>query len=257
MRRAVNEAATIEVTGVGKAYEEGRIRALDGMNLNVGAGEYVALVGPSGCGKSTLLHLIAALDRPDEGSIVVAGHDLAHERDLSHYRARHVGMVFQLHNLLPTLTAVENVQMPMFELGIRSSERERRARHLLALVGMEERERNQPTQLSGGERQRVAIARALANEPGVILADEPTGSLDSTSGLQVMELLESVCRERGATLVLVTHAPDLALRADRIVRMLDGRELPDAGAPPVGAEVAGAAADADEELRDRVVRTGV
>jgi len=231
----MNEAATIDVTGVGKSYEEGRIRALDGMELHVAAGEYVALVGPSGCGKSTLLHLIAALDRPDEGSIVVAGHDLAHEPDLSHYRARHVGMVFQLHNLLPTLTAVENVQMPLFELGIRSSERERRARHLLELVGMGERERNQPTQLSGGERQRVAIARALANEPGVILADEPTGSLDSTSGLQVMELLESVCRERGATLVLVTHAPDLALRADRIVQMLDGRALAD---PSLAGQVA-------------------
>jgi putative ABC transport system ATP-binding protein len=221
----MNEGATIDVTAVGKSYEEGRIRALDGIDLHVAAGEYVALVGPSGCGKSTLLHLIAALDRPDEGSIVVSGHDLAHERDLSHYRARHVGMVFQLHNLLPTLTAVENVQMPMFELAIRSAERERRARALLGLVGMADRERNRPTQLSGGERQRIAIARALANEPGVILADEPTGSLDSKSGLQVMELLESVCHDRGATLVLVTHAADLALRADRIVRMLDGRAV--------------------------------
>ncbi len=229
----MSEAATIDVTRVGKSYEEGRIRALDGMELHVAAGEYVALVGPSGCGKSTLLHLIAALDRPDEGSIVVAGHDLAHERDLSHYRARHVGMVFQLHNLLPSLTAVENVQMPMFELGVRSSAREWRAGHLLELVGMAEREHNRPTQLSGGERQRVAIARALANEPGVILADEPTGSLDSTSGLQVMELLESVCREHEATLVLVTHAPDLALRADRIVRMLDGHALPVVEASPL------------------------
>jgi len=249
----MNETATIDVTGVGKSYEEGRIRALDGMELHVAAGEYVALVGPSGCGKSTLLHLIAALDRPDEGSIVVAGHDLAHESDLSHYRARHVGMVFQLHNLLPTLTAVENVQMPMFEVGIRSSERERRARRLLGLVGMAEREGNQPTQLSGGERQRVAIARALANEPGVILADEPTGSLDSTSGLQVMELLESVCRERGATLVLVTHAPDLALRADRIVRMLDGRVLPD----EPEREAAGFGRIPGEELRSRALQAGV
>jgi len=249
----MNEAATIDVTGVGKSYEEGRIRALDGMEFHVAAGDYVALVGPSGCGKSTLLHLIAALDRPDEGSIVVAGHDLAHESDLSHYRARHVGMVFQLHNLLPTLTAVENVQMPMFEVGIRSSERERRARRLLGLVGMAEREGNQPTQLSGGERQRVAIARALANEPGVILADEPTGSLDSTSGLQVMELLESVCRERGATLVLVTHAPDLALRADRIVRMLDGRVLPD----EPEREAAGFGRIPGEELRSRALQAGV
>jgi putative ABC transport system ATP-binding protein len=225
----MSEPAAIDVSGVCKSYEEGRIRALDRMNLHVAAGEYVALVGPSGCGKSTLLHLIAALERPDEGTIVVADHDLAHEHDLSHYRARHVGMVFQLHNLLPTLSALENVEMPMFELGIRGSERERHARHLLGLVGMGKRESNRPTQLSGGERQRVAIARALANDPGAILADEPTGSLDSASGLQVMELLESVSRKRGTTLVLVTHADDLARRADRIVRMLDGRAL--AGEP--------------------------
>ena len=183
-------------------------------------------MGPSGCGKSTLLHLIAALDRPDDGEIRVAGHDLANERHLSHYRARHVGIVFQLHNLLPTLTALENVQVPMFETGARAAERERRAHDLLGQVGMENRAGNRPAELSGGERQRVAIARALANQPGVLLADEPTGSLDSASGLNVMELLESIVRERGATLVLVTHAPELARRADRIVHMLDGRDVP-------------------------------
>jgi putative ABC transport system ATP-binding protein len=222
----MSEATGIEVVGVHKAYEQGRIQALAGMNLHVSPGEYVALVGPSGCGKSTLLHLIAALDRPDEGTIHVAGHDLALERDLSHYRARHVGIVFQLHNLLPTLTALENVQVPLFETGVRAAERERQARRLLELVGLEDRAGNRPAELSGGERQRVAIARALANEPEVLLADEPTGSLDSTSGLHVLELLESVCRERHATLVLVTHAPDLARRADRIVHMLDGRNVP-------------------------------
>jgi putative ABC transport system ATP-binding protein len=226
----------IDVSGVHKSYEDGRIQALAGMDLRVGAGEYVALVGPSGCGKSTLLHLIAALDRPDEGTIHVAGHDLALERDLSHYRARHVGIVFQLHNLLPTLTALENVEVPLFETGFRASERERRARHLLELVGMQDREGNRPAELSGGERQRVAIARALANEPEILLADEPTGSLDSKSGLQVLELLESVCRDRKATLVLVTHAPELALRADRIVRMLDGRVAPPEAEPPATRE---------------------
>jgi len=227
----MNETAGIDVNDVHKAYEEGRIQALAGMNLHVAGNEYVALVGPSGCGKSTLLHLIAALDRPDSGTIRVAGHDLAHERDLSHYRARHVGIVFQLHNLLPTLTALENVQVPMFETGVRAGERERRARRLLELVAVGERAGNRPAELSGGERQRVAIARALANEPEVLLADEPTGSLDSASGLHVMELLESVSRERGATLVLVTHAPELALRADRVVQMLDGRDLPAADSP--------------------------
>jgi len=219
----MNEAATVDVSGVGKAYEEGRIRALDGMELHVAAGEYVALVGPSGCGKSTLLHLIAALDRPDEGSIVVAGHDLAHEPDLSHYRARHVGMVFQLHNLLPTLTAVENVQMPMFELGIRSSERERRARHLLELVGMGERERNQSTQLSGGERQRVAIARALATKPRLVLADEPTANLDHKTGDSILTLMKDMNSKLGTTFVFSTHDKKVMAKADRLVRIEDGR----------------------------------
>jgi putative ABC transport system ATP-binding protein len=219
----MSEPSSIDCVDLVKAYEEGRIRALNGMDLHVEPGELVAVVGPSGCGKSTLLHLIAALDRPDSGEIRVAGHDLARERNLDHYRARHVGMVFQLHNLLPTLNAIENVQVPMFELGIRSSERRERARRLLELVGLAERERNRPPQLSGGERQRVAIARALANEPTILLADEPKGSLDSEAGESVLDLLQRVRDERGTTLVLVTHDSTVAERADRIVRMLDGR----------------------------------
>jgi len=224
----MSSVPAIECVGLVKSYEEGRIRALNGMSLHVEPGEFVAVVGPSGCGKSTLLHLIAALDRPDSGEIHVAGHDLARERNLDHYRARHVGMIFQLHNLLPTLNALENVQVPMFELGIRASLRRERARHLLTLVGLRERQRNRPAQLSGGERQRVAIARALANEPSVLLADEPTGSLDSEAGRAVLDLLERVRAERETTLVLVSHDAAVAARADRIVRMLDGRvdELP-------------------------------
>jgi putative ABC transport system ATP-binding protein len=214
----------VDASGLVKSYEDGRIKALAGMDLAVAAGEFVAVVGPSGCGKSTLLHLVAALDRPDAGSLLVAGHDLARERNLSHYRARHVGMVFQLHNLLPTLTAVENVQVPMFELGLAARARRERARELLALVGLSDRERNRPAQLSGGERQRVAIARALANEPPLLLADEPTGSLDSRAGAQVLDLLERIRSERGATLLLVTHDPQVASRFDRVVRMLDGRQ---------------------------------
>jgi putative ABC transport system ATP-binding protein len=221
----MSERVAVEADGLVKAYEQGRIRALNGMDLHVDEGEFVAVVGPSGCGKSTLLHLIAALDRPDAGSIRVAGHDLAAERDLSHYRARHVGIVFQLHNLLPSLSALENVQVPMFELGVRGPERRRRAAELLRQVGLADRDRNRPTQLSGGERQRVAIARALANDPPLLLADEPTGSLDSAAGRQVLELLERVRTERGATLVLVTHDERVAARADRLVRMLDGRSV--------------------------------
>ncbi len=219
----MSESPAILCADVVKTYDEGRIRALTGMSLTVEPGEFVAVVGPSGCGKSTLLHLVAALDRPDGGTIRVAGHDLATERDLDHYRAHHVGIVFQLHNLLPTLSALENVQVPMFELRLGPGEREDRARHLLSLVSMEGRERNRPTQLSGGERQRVAIARALANDPPLLLADEPTGSLDSEAGRAVLDLLEQVREERGTTLVLVTHDLDVAARADRIVRMLDGR----------------------------------
>jgi putative ABC transport system ATP-binding protein len=208
-----------------KRYDDGRIVALDGMSLDVAEGEHVAIVGPSGCGKSTLVHLIAALDRPDHGSLVVAGHDLAHESDLSHFRARHAGIVFQLHNLLPTLTALENVEIPMFELGVGRRERVVRARDLLALVGLAHREDNRPSELSGGERQRVAIARALANEAPIVLADEPTGSLDSKAGAAVLDLLERIRTERGATLVVVTHDAGIAARADRIVRMLDGRAV--------------------------------
>ena len=219
----MSSVPAINCVDVVKTYEEGRIRALAGMSLRVEAGEFVAVVGPSGCGKSTLLHLIAALDRPDAGEIHVAGHDLAHERNLDHYRAHHVGMVFQLHNLLPTLNALENVQVPMFELDLGGAERRERARQLLETVGLSERERSRPAQLSGGERQRVAIARALANDPSVLLADEPTGNLDSAAGQIVLELLERIRAERETTLVLVTHDTDVSERADRIVRMLDGR----------------------------------
>jgi putative ABC transport system ATP-binding protein len=213
----------IDVRGLEKSFEQGRIAALTGMDLIVSSGELVAIVGPSGCGKSTLLHLIAALDRPGAGELRVAGHDLSTREDLNHYRARHVGMVFQLHNLLPTLTAVENVQVPMFELGLSPRERRRRASEMLRHVGLEGRERNRPPELSGGERQRVAIARALANEAPILLADEPTGSLDSEAGRRILDLLEELRRERRLTIVLVTHDADVAARADRIVHMLDGR----------------------------------
>ena len=215
--------AAIRVRNVRKSFDDGRIVALSGMDLDVAEGEFVAIVGPSGCGKSTLLHLVAALDVPDDGLIEVAGHALASGHDLSHYRSRHVGMVFQLHNLLPSLTAEENVQVPMLELGLSRRERRDRARRLLASVGLSGRERNRPPELSGGERQRVALARALANDPPILLADEPTGSLDSDAGARVLALLDELRRSRGLTILLVTHDENVAARADRVVAMLDGR----------------------------------
>ena len=217
----------IAAQGLTKSFDEGRIVALDGMDFEVRAGEFVAVMGPSGCGKSTLLHLIAALDEPDTGSIHVAGHGLESGRSLPHFRARHVGLIFQLHNLLPSLTARENVEIPMFELGLGARERSRRAGALLDLVELTDRFDNRPAELSGGERQRVAIARALANDPPILLADEPTGSLDSRAGRHILDLIERLRHERELTVVMVTHDEGVADRADRIVRMLDGRVAPE------------------------------
>lgn len=215
--------AMISFRGVTKTFEDGRLRALDNVDLEIAAGEFVAIMGPSGCGKSTLLNLIAALDRPDEGTCVVAGHDLTRHRDLNHYRARDVGLVFQLDNLLPSLSALENVEVPMVGQGRSRRARAARSAELLEFVGMAERSHVRPPQLSGGERQRVAIARALANDPPLVLADEPTGRLDSVSSGRVMDLLQSLQRERGVTLVVVSHDPKVADRAGRIVHLLDGR----------------------------------
>ena len=218
----------LRVRGLVKTFEEGRMRALDGVDLEVLEGEFVAVAGPSGCGKSTLLHLVTALDRPDEGTIEVHGKDIARLRNQSRYRAREVGLVFQLDNLLPTLSASENVQVPMFEIGLSASERHGRAEELLALVGLGGKEHSLPSQLSGGERQRVAIARALANSPRILLADEPTGRLDSVSGRRILDLLGALRRERALTVIVVTHDRDVAARAGRMIEMLDGKVVSEA-----------------------------
>ena len=211
----------IDVEHVRKSFEGGRIRALVDVSLHVDAGELVALTGPSGGGKSTLLNLIGALDRPDAGAIVVDGLDVTRLDDPARYRARTVAFVFQFHNLITTLSAVENVQIPM--LGMRPrADRERRARELLVEVGLGERVRSYPPTLSGGERQRVAIARALANDPRVLLADEPTGALDTDTGAQILELIRRVRDERGATILMVTNDDAVAGQADRVLQMRDG-----------------------------------
>ena len=213
----------VEVRGVEKTYDDGMIHALAGVDLTVAPGEFVAITGPSGCGKSTLLHLLAALDTPSAGRIVVSGQDVVHLRHASRYRREEIGLVFQLHNLLPRLTVRENVEIAM--TGSRRPRRERAtyADELLAevdLTGMEDR---LPTQLSGGERQRVAIARALANDPPVLLADEPTGSLDSAAVDVVLALFQRLRRERGTTIIMVTHDEVVADAADRVVHMMDGK----------------------------------
>jgi putative ABC transport system ATP-binding protein len=213
--------AEVDVQHVSKAFEGGRISALEDVSLRLDPGEFVSLTGPSGSGKSTLLNLIGALDRPDSGRIIVDGEALD-GRDAAEYRATTVGFVFQFHNLIPTLTALENVQVPMLGRGLRRAERAERARELLQEVGLARRERAFPATLSGGERQRVALARALANEPRLLLADEPTGSLDSDTGTQVLKLIEGLREERGATVLLVTNDDGVAATAGRRLRLLDG-----------------------------------
>jgi putative ABC transport system ATP-binding protein len=213
--------AQVVVEHVSKAFEGGRIHALEDASLELRAGEFVSLTGPSGSGKSTLLNLIGALDRPDSGQIIVDGEALD-GRDAAEYRATTVGFVFQFHNLIPTLTALENLQVPMLGRGLTRAKRRERARDLLKEVGLEPRERAFPSTLSGGERQRVALARALANEPRLLLADEPTGSLDSETGTQVLQLIEGLREERGATVLLVTNDDRVAATAERRLRLLDG-----------------------------------
>jgi len=220
--------ALIEAIHLTKIYGDGAgVRALDDVTLMVERGEMVAVMGPSGSGKSTLLNMLGALDRPTEGRVLVDGQDLAEVRDLDTFRARTVGFVFQLHNLLPTLTAQENVEVPMLGQPISARERRQRARELLERVGLGDRRHHLPGQLSGGERQRVAVARALANHPSLILADEPTGSLDSQSGAEVMTLLQALNQEQGVTIVVVTHDPRVARSARRILTMRDGRIVDD------------------------------
>ena len=208
-------------------FEEGRIRALDGISLDVRRGDSVAVVGPSGCGKTTLLHMLGVLDQPTSGAVWVADHEVTTKTDLDRLRAREIGFIFQLHNLLPTLTAVENVEMPMVALSTKRAERRVRALLLLERVGLEKRANSSVTKLSGGERQRVAVARALANRPRIVLGDEPTGSLDSAAGAAVIDLLLELRAELGLTLVIVTHEASVAERLERRVELLDGRLVAD------------------------------
>jgi putative ABC transport system ATP-binding protein len=215
----------VEVTceHVRKSFEGGRIKALLDVTFHLEPGEFVALTGRSGCGKSTLLNLIGALDRPDGGAIAVGGRDLARVHDLPEYRASTVGFIFQFHYLVPTLSAAWNVQVPMIGREHSGRRRAERAQALLDEVGLGDRAESLPRTLSGGERQRVAVARALANRPPLLLADEPTGALDSTTGAEVLSLLERVRAEYGMTVLMVTNDDEVARTADRVIRMSDGQ----------------------------------
>jgi putative ABC transport system ATP-binding protein len=216
----------IELKNVHKVYPMGEVSvpALRGINLTIHPGEFVAIMGPSGSGKSTLMHLIGCLDLPSDGVVQLDGKDITEldEDTLAQIRGKKVGFVFQTFNLIPTLTAQENVELPLFFQGVPREKRRARAAELLRKVGLDGRLHHKPAQLSGGERQRVAIARALANDPEIILADEPTGNLDSESGKAILELLAQLHRE-GKTIILVTHNPEAAAYAQRIVRIRDGR----------------------------------
>jgi ABC-type lipoprotein export system ATPase subunit len=214
----------VETRDLTKIYGNGlEVRALDGVSMQIAQGEFVAVMGASGSGKSTLLNMLGALDRPSSGQVLIRGKDMAKVRDLDTFRARTVGFVFQLHNLIPTLSARENVEVPMMGQPGGPGARRRRAKELLELAGLGDRLNHLPNQLSGGQRQRVAIARALANKPALVLADEPTGNLDSQSGAGIMALMRDLNRELGTTLIVVTHDNTVAHQTDRILMMRDGR----------------------------------
>ncbi|MBT9159880.1 MAG: ABC transporter ATP-binding protein [Dehalococcoidia bacterium] len=214
----------IRTAGLVKTYRMGKIEvpALGGVDIEISEGEYVALVGPSGSGKSTLLNMIGCLDRPTSGSVFIEGVDVSgcNGSELARIRRQKMGFIFQMFNLIPTLDALENVMLPMTFAGSRRGERITRARELLELVGLSERAKHKPSELSGGEQQRVAIARALANDPPVLLADEPTGNLDTKTGKAIIGFLEKL-NEEGKTMIVVTHNPEIASKAQRVISMRD------------------------------------
>jgi len=200
------------------------LQILNGISLDVREGEFVAVVGASGSGKSTLMNMIGLLDRPTEGEYIIDGVDVsqASDKELSYLRNQKIGFVFQTYNLVAKTSALKNVELPMLYAGVPRRERTARAQELLALVGMEDRMKHLPEELSGGQKQRVAIARSMANNPAIILADEPTGALDSKTGRTVMDLFHQLNEEQGKTIVLITHSPELAEETDRIVEIKDG-----------------------------------
>lgn len=221
-----NHDTMIETKDLTHVYSQ-ITRALNSVNLCINSGEFVSIMGPSGSGKTTLLNLIGALDHPTSGEILIKGESLSEIKDLDGFRNKHIGFIFQLHNLIPTLTARENVEIPLYETISSRKERKNRALEVLEIVDLSNRMDNRPVSLSGGERQRVAIARALVNEPELILADEPTGNLDSLSGSEIMEVLKDLNRSEGLTIIVVTHDSSVARKTKRIIELKDGRIVRD------------------------------
>ncbi len=230
---SASAAPLLEAKALTREFDDGQVQALRGVDFSVREGEFIAVSGPSGCGKSTLLQMLGALDKPTSGTLLYRGRSVADLPDPAAYRAREIGFIFQAFHLLPTFTAVENVQLPMFETDLSLSDRKERAIELLRLVGLEHRLNHFPSKLSGGERQRVAIARSLANSPSVLLADEPTGNLDSKNAHLVLDLIIRLQQEQGRTMVLVTHDPSIAGRASRTLQMMDGQIVSDRASAPV------------------------
>ncbi len=218
-------SAVVSARDLARDYEFGeeRVHALRGVSFDIEDGDYAAIVGPSGCGKSTLLNLIGAIDRPSSGTVRIRDHalDKMRDREATQFRLRNIGFVFQRFYLMPTLSARENVELPMAEAGLGKADRANRARELLSYVGLAHREKHRPSQLSGGEQQRVAIARALSNKPALLLADEPTGELDAKTGAEIISLFAKLNAD-GTTIVVVTHDEDLANAAKRKIHMRDG-----------------------------------
>jgi len=224
---SVENGLLVEVEGVDKVFQRGSesIHVLGGLDMEVPAGEFLALMGPSGSGKSTLLNLIGGLDRPTQGSVIVGGQRLEQlsDRKLAAWRARHIGLVFQFYNLLPVLSAERNVEVPLLLTPLSRSQRKKQVETALDVVGLTDRSGHKPAQLSGGEQQRVGIARAIASDPTLLLCDEPTGDLDRKSGDEILDLLQGLNEQQGKTIIMVTHDPHAAARAGRIVYLDKGR----------------------------------
>lgn len=220
----------VQTKNIAKVYILGNVEvcALSDINLEISKGEFSSIMGPSGCGKSTLMNLIGCLDRPSSGQILLDGIDVSKvsDNDLAEIRNKKVGFVFQTYNLLPKLTAMENVELPLIYAGANTIQRKKKSMELLDKVGIADRANHKPTELSGGQSQRVAIARALANDPTIILADEPTGNLDTKSGHEIMELFYNL-NKQGVTIIMVTHNPEIAESTHRVIHLLDGRVVED------------------------------